>query len=49
MAKGKMSGDDSVKSKTPDRKARPSGSKDQQLRMASGEADSNQGNKGRGK
>ena len=47
MAKGKMSGDDSAKSKTPDRKARPSGSKDQQSRMASGKADPNQGNKGK--
>ena len=49
MAKGKMSGDDSAKSKTPDRKAWPSGSKDQQSRMASGKADSNQGNSRTGK
>ena len=49
MAKGKMNGDDSAKSKTPDRKARPSGSKDQQSRMASGKADSNQANSRKGK
>ena len=46
---GKMSGDDSANSKNPDRKARPSGSKDQQSRQASGKPDANQGNSRKGK
>ena len=48
-ARGKMKGDDSSASKTPDRKARPGGSKDQKSRMASGRQDSNQGNSRKGR